>query len=129
MQVTEATIDHIVNHLRTWLDDIPTWEKKDGRLIIDLPVKNEEDFELRFCALRNNTAVAIPRYSYLFNNCRIRGIDWHFKYVDVIGNNSEGWHEHIWSDKTRDNDRHPLESLNHIPSDHQLDFCFEKMED
>ncbi|MCX6174741.1 MAG: hypothetical protein NTZ27_08340 [Ignavibacteriales bacterium] len=122
MQVDEATIEHIINSLRTWLDADPVWARKENSYLIDLPIKNEENLELRFCATKNDTAIAVPNFVYLFNNKRIRGLDYHTSYIDCYGKKNSGVHEHKWSNKNQDNDKFPNNDFEHIPSDRQINY-------
>lgn len=93
---------------------------------IDLPIKNEEGLELRFCAAAQDAAIWLPRFTYLFNNNRIRGIDYHASYINHDGNRASGWHEHLWNDKLQMAPRYPNDGFQHVPRDNQIDYVLKR---
>lgn len=126
LQVNESSVEHVIKNLKTWIETNPVWVLKDNRHIIDLPVKNEENLELRFCATKNKTSISIPRFAYLFDNLRIRGLDFHYKYYDFEGNTQYGWHNHFWTDKMQDNYRKQNKDFEHIPAERQIDYVLKQ---
>jgi hypothetical protein len=108
------------------LDETPEWQKEEGRFVIDLPIKNDEGLELRYYAACSDSGIWLPRFSYLFNNERIRGLDFHYSYINFEKTKSSGWHEHKWLDRTQYAERYPNEDFVNIPRERQIDYILKK---
>ncbi|MFH0989744.1 MAG: hypothetical protein V1799_06985 [bacterium] len=110
----------------TWLDVPPEFQYDNGKYIIDLEVMNDAGLNLRFIASKADTPIATIRAAYLFNNRRIRGIDWHVARFAAQGGRINGWHEHIWHDQYGDNYIVGEGNIEHIPPSQQISYILNK---
>ena len=127
LQITESLVSHIINDLDTMIPRRPEWSIENGRYFIDSIVENSEGLNLRFYGTKNEIRDPIPRFSYLLDGLRIRGIDWHLERRSVDGRRISGWHEHIFHDKYKDNHVVEIEpGFDHIPHENQIDYVLNR---